>query len=62
MTQETDGGFCAECLTEDIFTQANTWNELRKNVIEATTAFFFNRPTPEHMRLHLMRDEVVSSA
>ena len=27
VTQEADGGFCAECLTLDIFTQADTWEE-----------------------------------
>ena len=26
----------------------------------ATTAFFFDRPRPERIRLHLIRDEVVS--
>jgi hypothetical protein len=26
ITQEGDGGFCAECLTESIFTQGNTWD------------------------------------
>jgi len=50
--QESDGGFCAECLTENIFTQGNTWDELRSNVCEAVEAFFFDRPAPERMRLH----------
>jgi len=27
-----DGGFCVECLTESIFTQAGSWEELRKKV------------------------------
>src|SRR5437762_10892122 len=44
VVQEADGGYCAECLTENIFTQADTWEELRKNVL--TTAFFFDRPGP----------------
>jgi hypothetical protein len=60
--QEADGGYCAECLTENIFTQADTWDELRKNVVEATTAFFFDRPQPERVRLHLVRDETLSVA
>ena len=37
VVQEPDGGYCAECLTENIFTQGDTWEELRRNVIEATT-------------------------
>ena len=28
VTQEEDGGYCAECLTENIFTQADRWDEL----------------------------------
>ena len=39
VVQESDGGYCAECLTESIFTEADTWEDLRKNVLEATSAF-----------------------
>ena len=62
VVQEADGGYCAECLTENIFTEAETWDELRKNVIEATAAFFFDRPQPARIRLHLVRDEILSVA
>ena len=60
--QEADGGYCAECLMENIFTQADTWDELRANVIDATTAFFFDDPRPRRIRLHLVKDEVLSVA
>lgn len=59
VVQESDGGYCAECLTESIFTEGDTWDELRQNVLEATFAFFFDRPRPERVRLHLVRDEVL---
>ncbi len=59
VTQDADGGLVAECLTESIFTQANTWDELRRNVKEAVEAYFFDKPQPTAIRLHLMRDEVV---
>jgi len=62
VVQEADGGYCAECLTESIFTQGDTWDELRENSIEATAAFFFDRPRPARIRLHLVRDEVLSVA
>jgi len=62
VVQESDGGYCAECLTENIFTQADSWEELRQNVVEAVTAFFFDGPAPASVRLHLMRDEVLSVA
>lgn len=60
VTQENDGGFCAECLSENIFTQGNTWDELRSNVREAVEAFFFDRPAPQRIRLHLVRDEMLA--
>lgn len=62
VVQEADGGYCAECLTENIFTESDTWDELRKNVREAVAAFFFNRQAPASVRLHLVRDEVLSVA
>ena len=40
VTQEADGGFVAECLTEAIFTQADSWSELHSNVREAAAAFY----------------------
>ena len=61
VTQEADGGFVAECLTEAIFTQADTWSELRSNVREAVEAFFDGSDLPESIRLHLVRDEVLAT-
>jgi predicted RNase H-like HicB family nuclease len=60
VVQEADGGFVAEALGESIFTQADTWEELRKNVREAVTAFYFDKPGPSRLRLHLVRDEVIA--
>ena len=60
VSQETDGGFVAECLTEGIFTQADNWEDLRKNVKETVAAYYFDHPKqPEVIRLHLVRDEVL---
>ena len=58
--QEDDGGFGAECLTENIFTQADSWSELRNNVQEAVEAFFFDGERPSAIRLHLVRDELMA--
>jgi hypothetical protein len=60
VTQESDGGFVAEALGESIFTQADTWDELRRNVREAMAAFYFDRTPPARLRLHLVRDEVLT--
>jgi predicted RNase H-like HicB family nuclease len=59
VTQEADGGYVAECLTETIVTQGDSWEELRANVKEAVEGYFFDGPKPQSIRLHLVRDEVL---
>ena len=58
VTEEADGGYVAECLSENIVTQGDTWEELRANVKEAVEAFFFDAPKPQAIRLHFVRNEV----
>ncbi len=60
--QEQDGGFVAECLSESIITEAYSWEELRKNVTEAVSAFFFDDAPPARIRLHMVRDEILTVA
>ena len=54
VTQEEDGGYCAECLTENIFTQGDTWEAMRTNVQEAVRGFFFDQPVARR-RIRLQR-------
>ena len=61
VTQEEDGGFCAECLTENIFTQGDTWEAVRKNVQEVVRAFYFDQPQAPK-RIRLVRDELLAGA
>ena len=44
VTQEEDGGFCAECLSENIFTQGDDWDSVRRKVQEAVRAYYFDEP------------------
>jgi hypothetical protein len=62
--QEADGGYCAECLTETIVTEGDTWEGLRQNVKGVVKAFYFDQPDklPATLRLHLVRDEVLAYA
>jgi predicted RNase H-like HicB family nuclease len=62
ITQDADGGFTAESIGESIFTQANSWDELKANVREAVQAFYFDSVPPSSIRLHLVRDEVLAVA
>lgn len=59
VTEDADGGFVAECVTESIVTQGDTWEELRANVKDAVEGYFFDGPKPQAIRLHLVRDEVL---
>lgn len=60
VNEEAEGGYSAECLTEDIFTQGDSWEELRANVKEAVSVYFFDGTKPQSIRLHLVRDEVLT--
>jgi hypothetical protein len=60
ITQEADGGYTAEALGESIFTQGDTWDELRRNVADAVDAFYFDGAKPGRVRLRLVRDEVLA--
>jgi predicted RNase H-like HicB family nuclease len=65
ITQESDGGFVAEALGENIVTQADTWEQLRENVREAVALYFDDcgdQPKPATIRLHLRKDEVFALA
>jgi hypothetical protein len=63
VTQEADGGYCAECLTESIITEGGSWDELRTNVREAVRGYYFDQPEKltSSIRLHLVRDEVIAA-
>ena len=58
VTQEADGGYGAACLSEHIFTQGDTWDELRAMVRDAVEGYFFDCSKPQTIRLHLVHDEV----
>ena len=60
VTQEADGGFVAACLSEPIFTEGDSWEDLRRNVLEAVGAYFFDGEKPSRVRLHLVRDELLA--
>ena len=55
-----EGGYCARALGQPIFTEADTWEELRRNVLEATSLHFEDSPSrPRLVQLHYVKDELV---
>lgn len=55
-----EGGFFARALGHAIFTQAETWEELRANVLEAASLHFEDRPVrPKLIQMHYVKDELI---
>ncbi len=55
-----EGGFFARALGHAIFTEADTWEELRANVLEASTLHFEEGPVqPRLVQLHYVKDELI---
>lgn len=55
-----EGGYTARALGEAIFTEAETLDELRANVREAVECHFDADSRPKIIRLHMVREEVIS--
>jgi hypothetical protein len=62
VTREEDGAFSAVAVGENIFTQGDTWEELRTMVIDATKCHFFQSQPPARIRLHLINDDILAVA
>lgn len=55
-----EGGYCARALGHSIFTEAETWEELRANVLEATSVHFEDAERqPQLVQLHYVKDELI---
>jgi predicted RNase H-like HicB family nuclease len=55
-----EGGYTARALGYSIFTEAETWEELRNNVREVTTLHFEDEAVrPKMVQLHFIKDELV---
>ncbi len=55
-----EGGYCARALGHAIFTQGDTWEELRANILEATALHFEDGASqPRLVQLHYVRDELI---
>ena len=44
-----EGGFTAQALGHSIFTEGDTWEELRSNVVEAAALHFEDAPARPHV-------------
>ncbi len=58
--EDEECGFRARALGEGIFTHGATLDELRANIREAVDAYYDGEPRPAIVRLHFVRQEVLS--
>lgn len=58
--EATEGGLTARAVGHSIFTEADTLEELRQSVREAVECHFDDGAAPKLIRLHIVRDEVLT--
>jgi len=54
-----EGGFTARALGYSIFTEADTWDELREAIRDAVNCHFESEKMPPLIRIHCVREEVL---
>jgi hypothetical protein len=59
--ESPEGGYEAQALGHDIFTQGDTLEELREMVRDAVKCHFDEGTVPAVIRLHFVRDEVMKA-
>ena len=58
-----EGGYIARARGQAIFTEAETWQQLRENVLEVTILHFEDAPAkPKLIQLHFVKDELIPVA
>ncbi|MBI4203075.1 MAG: 2-oxoisovalerate dehydrogenase [Chloroflexi bacterium] len=58
--ESDEGGYEAQALGHSIFTQGETWEELKAMVRDAVRCHFEEADAPRTIHLHLVRDEVLA--
>ena len=59
--ESPEDGYEARALGYSIFTQADTLDELKTMVRDAVACHFKNEDKPSVIRLHMVKDEVISA-
>jgi len=59
--EAAEGGYIARALADPIFTEADSWDELREAVRDAVHCHFDPDEQLDLIRLHAVREEVVAA-
>lgn len=60
ITEAAEGGYSARALGASIFTEAESVEELRRNIRDAVACHFDDGNAPAIIRLHYVREEVLA--
>lgn len=60
--ESPEGGYEAQALGEDIFTEADSMEELREMVRDAVAVHFDEGQRPGVIRLHQVHEEIIAAA
>lgn len=60
INESIEGGYEAQALGMPIFTEGETWDELKNNIIEAVTCHF-DDDAKRIVRMHFVKDEVLTA-
>ena len=55
-----EGGFTARALGYSIYTEADTWNDLKTAIQDALACHFDEGQKPRVVRMHYLKEEVIA--
>ncbi|KUG25712.1 hypothetical protein ASZ90_004460 [hydrocarbon metagenome] len=62
MVQDSlDGGLEAKAIGYSIFSEAESMEELKKNIVEAVNCHFDEGEKPKLIRLHYVKEEIIAA-
>jgi predicted type IV restriction endonuclease len=60
INESSEGGYEAQALGLSIFTEADSWSELKENIINAVSCHFDDN-VQRIVRMHFVKDEVLTA-
>ena len=61
--EDPEGGYTAKALAESIFTEGNSEEELKQNVVDALRCHYDDESViPRAIRLHYVREQIITYA
>ena len=59
--ESLDGGYEAKAVGESIFTEGNSLDELKKNIVDAVNCHYDEEKKPAIIRLHYIKEETIAA-